>query len=641
MAELTPQPFGRLASRLVRELDERGSAFDLPARGFFTGNRSLDFSIDFHGREVSSPLGPASGPHTQLAQNIVLAWLAGARVFELKTVQVKDRLAIPRPCIDMRNVGYNVEWSQELTLEQSLEEYIKASMLIDILKARGVGLAPGFDRECFDMSVGYDLAGIRSEGVRAFIQGLQDARPAVERLRRRLPPDLARFKDLDFTTRISRSLTLSTFHGCPPGEIEAMAAVLMSDCGLDVVVKLNPTLLGRPEVERLLREELGYEDVRVPPEAVEKDASWDRVAEFLGRLDLLARGLGRSFGVKLCNTLVVENPGDFLPAGEPTRYLSGPPLHVLAMQLVLRLRRAFGDRIPVSFSAGIDRFNFPDAVALGLVPVTTCSDLLKPGGYGRLKGYYDELSKRMEAAGASDIDSFVRASCHASSLSAADARLRNTEAYVPHATLDPRYRRRSNAQAPRKIGRALSYFDCLACDKCVTACPNGANFVYHPPAASIPQVRLAREGEAWVRRTTGSLATAKKSQIANFADFCNECGNCDAFCPEDGGPFKAKPRFFGSLKAWTDSPLDGFYAARDGEAQLVFGRLGGREHLLTVDDATMHCDADGLHVAFPLDGADGPVEGDASAETDLTPFFIMEALRRALLSPGAVNHVNA
>ena len=78
-----------------------------------------------------------------------------------------------------------------------------------------------------------------------------------------------------------------------------------------------------------------------------------------------------------------EPPRASSRADEKEMYLSGPPLHVLAMNLVARFRREFGASIPISFSAGIDQKNFPDAVALGLVPVTVCSDLLKTGGYGR------------------------------------------------------------------------------------------------------------------------------------------------------------------------------------------------------------------------------------------------------------------
>ena len=73
-----------------------------------------DLSVRFHDRVAGNASGPASGPQTQMAQNLVLSWLAGGRIMELKTVQVNDELKISRPCIDAANIGYNVEWSQEL-----------------------------------------------------------------------------------------------------------------------------------------------------------------------------------------------------------------------------------------------------------------------------------------------------------------------------------------------------------------------------------------------------------------------------------------------------------------------------------------------------------------------------------------------
>ncbi|NIQ52858.1 MAG: hypothetical protein GWN85_05065, partial [Gemmatimonadetes bacterium] len=74
------------------------------------------------------------------------------------------RLDIDRPCIDMEGEGYNVEWSQELPLEQSLREYTKAWMMLDVLRRWSelwpvVGRVPG--AHVFDISVGYDLEGIR------------------------------------------------------------------------------------------------------------------------------------------------------------------------------------------------------------------------------------------------------------------------------------------------------------------------------------------------------------------------------------------------------------------------------------------------------------------------------------------------
>ena len=217
MAELVPYPFARLISRMFRELEAHGSIFDLPKRKFVTGLPGKDLSVEFHDKRAATPLGPAAGPQSQLAQNLVLSYLGGARLFELKTVQIMDELKIPRPCIDMQTVGYNVEWSQELKLEQSLEEYVKGSMLIEILIASGcLGLAEGFSDFLFDMSVGYDLKGIQSERVQAFVNGMKDCSEVVEKLRRQIPEEYRQYRDLEFRTRLSDTLTLSTFPAARP-----------------------------------------------------------------------------------------------------------------------------------------------------------------------------------------------------------------------------------------------------------------------------------------------------------------------------------------------------------------------------------------------------------------------------------------
>ena len=54
-----------------------------------------------------------------------------------------------------------------------------------------------------------------------------------------------------------------------------------------------------------------------------------------------------------------------------------------------------------------------------LVPVTVCSDLLKPGGYGRASGYLKELARRMSKVNAGCIDDFVLRA-HGNALAALD-----------------------------------------------------------------------------------------------------------------------------------------------------------------------------------------------------------------------------
>src|SRR5262245_7410715 len=122
MVDLFCTPFVDLIQRMRLEFQNQQSIFDLPARKWFipaaeptsSAAASPDLSVKFHDRVAGNASGPASGPQTQMAQNLVLSWLGGGRIMELKTVQVNDELKISRPCIDAANVGYNVEWSQEL-----------------------------------------------------------------------------------------------------------------------------------------------------------------------------------------------------------------------------------------------------------------------------------------------------------------------------------------------------------------------------------------------------------------------------------------------------------------------------------------------------------------------------------------------
>jgi putative selenate reductase len=684
MAELVPYPLGRLISRMFREFDERQGIFDLPARSFVLGEPGLDLSVRFHGQTAGSPLGPAAGPQSQLAQNIVLAFLGGGRIFELKTVQILDELEIPRPCIDLQTVGYNVEWSQELRLEQSLEEYVKASMLVEILVAsQRLSLAPGFERVIYDMSVGYDLRGIQTDRVQAFLRGMLDASEVVERLRREIPDEYKQFRDLDFRTRLSDTLTLSTFHGCPPDEIERIIAWLLDTHRLHCIVKLNPTLLGPEQARDIFNATLGYAD-RIPDTAFESDTRWEQAVEFVQRLGQRARELELGFGVKFSNTLIVENQRSFFPETEKQMYLSGKPLHVLAMTLVKKFRAQFGDAYPISFSAGIDATNFAESVALGLVPITVCTDLLRPGGYGRMRAYFQSLAKRMRAVGASHLDDFVllghghaataldglagidaatrttaraalaasgekdlRAAVSADTYAAwlRAAKLLNTNSYADTLLEDDRYRAASNLKPPKKVGTTLWLFECLTCDKCVPVCPNDANFTFALPKTEIPVVKLHPEpGGGFRREASEPMRIEKKHQIANFADFCNECGNCDVFCPEDGGPYVLKPRFFGSYEQWqTLSSHDGFFVQRDGDGDTVWGRFQSKAYKLTLRDGQATYSGDGFELLIPNADGDSQAQptGRAQGEVDLTYFYIMNWLRRALLDDSGVNYVNA
>lgn len=575
-----------------------------------------------------------------MAQNLVLSWLAGSRILELKTIQINDRLRISRPCIDATNIGYNIEWSQELRINEALREYVAGWMLIHILIHGGIlGESPIVTRATetlFDISVGYDLAGIRSAPVTEFIRNLQDATRLVESLRNEIPRQYPQFRDIDFPNEISRSITLSTFHGCPAGEIERICEYLIGDLDCDVVIKMNPPMLGKARLEHLLHEVMGYTEITVPDHAYSNGLQFDESLEICDRLSKLAVSRGRKLGAKLSNTLEVHNHREFFTPENKTQYLSGQPLHVITLTLADEFRKAVGPNFPLTFSAGVDRQNFSGLVAAGFRPITVCTDLLRPGGYGRLPPYLADLSSAMKRIEADTIDQFIQKSPE--DLSALAAATRE----------DPRYRADANRKTPKRIGTHLQTFDCVNCDKCLPVCPNAANFIYSADIQAIEFFDYVVDGNDLRQGEKRRVAVEKADQIANFADFCNDCGNCDTFCPEYDGPFIKKPNFFGSFESWKSfEGRDGFFVESRGSDASILGRIKGRSYRLEKEPSWNGIRFDDGKVCLYIDVQSHAVErwfayGPADATghvVDMTAFHTMRILLDSLLKGDRAHQV--
>jgi putative selenate reductase len=145
-----------------------------------------------------------------------------------------------------------------------------------------------------------------------------------------------------------------------------------------------------------------------------------------------------------------------------------------------------------------------------------------------------------------------------------------------------------------------------------------------------------------VWRTSGETALKERHQIGIFADFCNRCGNCDVFCPEDGGPYVEKPRFHSSV-ARVSGETQGFHVARSGGGERVTASFGGQEYVLDVNGDRADCRGPRFHVRFDLRDPAGTVVGtlDAGAEeADLSRIFEMDAIRRGVLEAKSVNPVS-
>ena len=384
---MTPMSFEQLVEWVLQEKKKRGTVFGQhhAYRADGTHNRTM------FGRTLETPIGPAAGPHTQMTQNIVAAYYAGSRFFVLKTVQIMDgeelAACINRPCIKADDEGYNCEWSTELTVPQAMEEYIKAWFLLKVIaKEFGLGDMNGFQ---FNVSVGYDLAGIQSPKVDTFLNSMKHAEDTeiFKHCKAYLLEHADWFEHVttedieQIPPEICNSVTLSTLHGCPPQEIERIAMYLLTEKGFHTFVKCNPTLLGY-EFARKTMDEMGYDYIQFGDFHFKDDLQYEDAVPMLTRLMNTAKERNLEFGVKITNTFPVDVKQNELPSEE--MYMSGKSLYPLSISLAAKLAKEFDGRLRISYSGGADYYNIERIVDAGIWPVTVATTLLKPGGYQRL-----------------------------------------------------------------------------------------------------------------------------------------------------------------------------------------------------------------------------------------------------------------
>lgn len=450
---MTPMSFEQLIDWVLQEKKKRGTVFGQHHAYHADGahNRTM------FGRDLETPIGPAAGPHTQMTQNIVAAYYAGSRFFELKTVQVMDgeelAACINRPCIKADDEGYNCEWSTELTVPQAMEEYIKAWFLLKVIaKEFGLGDMNGFQ---FNLSVGYDLAGIQSPKVDAFLNGMKHAENTeiFQHCKAYLLEHADWFAHVtkeeieQISPEICNSVTLSTLHGCPPQEIERIAMYLLTEKGFHTFVKCNPTLLGY-EFARKTMDDMGYDYIQFGDFHFKDDLQYEDAVPMLKRLMNTAKEKNLEFGVKITNTFPVDVKQNELPSEE--MYMSGKSLYPLSISLAAKLAKEFDGRLRISYSGGADYYNIEKIVDAGIWPVTVATTLLKPGGYQRLTQMAELLDKENTP--------FERVDAKAAGKLAEEA------------VRDPHHRKAMKPLPPRKMNRQVPLLDCFVAP-CKEGCP--------------------------------------------------------------------------------------------------------------------------------------------------------------------------
>ena len=455
--KMIPLPFEKLLGRIFQEYEQNKTIFGIHDTQFYHKNDKKFYKV--LNASIEEPIGPAAGPHTQLAQNIIVSYLCGGRFFELKTVQKLDELEIEKPCIDAPDEGYNTEWSTELTVSQAYGEYLKAWFVIHLLKEvfkLSTNEQSGF---LFNMSVGYDLEGIKTKKIDDFIEHLKNAERSplfneYKKILRKFSEDNSEYSKIiekvltNISTHISDSITLSTMHGCPPHEIESICEYLITEKKLHTFVKLNPTLLGYEKVRNILDAQ-GFLHIALNRESFEKDLQFEDAIPMLKRLARVAESEKRNFGVKLSNTLAVINQNTILPSDE--KYMSGRALYPITINLSAEISKQLEGKLPISFSGGASYWNIIDILETGIKPITIATDLLKPGGYVRLK----QLAETIEGKNIPDHHSI---------------QIEKLTSLAEKAIRNEQFSRKEYPSSDLKIEKKLPLLDCFI-SPCKERCP--------------------------------------------------------------------------------------------------------------------------------------------------------------------------
>ena len=550
-------PFGQLTEWILNEYKKTGQVFGIQKA--YVADQSK--TIEIFGRKLENPVGPAAGPHTQLAQNLVAAYVAGARFFELKTVQKMDgqelSACIPKPCIVAEDEAYNCEWSTELYVPQAMEEYIKGWILIHVIaKEFGIGSPDGFQ---FNMSCGYNLEGIKDKKIDDFIEGLKDAGDTAifKECKQWLLEHISLFEHVTkedveaIPAKVCNSITLSTMHGCPPQEIENIVRYLLKEKHINTYVKCNPTLLGYEFVRKAM-DDLGYDYMAFTDFHFKDDLQYEDAVPMLKRLLETAAQEGLSFGVKLTNTFPVDIKRQELPGEE--MYMSGKALFPLSISVASRLAESFDGKLPMSFSGGADQKNIDQIVDCGIWPVTVATVLLKPGGY-------KWLTRIAEKADTCEIGK------------CGNVQVEELKKLATDSLTDAHYRKTGRKAAGKRTEEKSPLLDCLkkkgvgekkeftghkrVCGNCADVCPNRANVLIE-----VPEMELL--------------------QILHVDYMCNECGNCRSFCQYAGAPYKDKFTLFATEEDMEDSTNNGF-TVLDAETKEVLVRIGDRQEKVKAD----------------------------------------------------------
>ena len=184
----------------------------------------------------------------------------------------------------------------------------------------------------------------------------------------------------------------------------------------------------------------------------------------------------------------------------------------------------------------------------------------------------------------------------------------------------------TEAQAREEASRCLQCD--LFCNICVTVCPNRANVALPSDPVTYPLLHLRRdEGDTRVSRV-GTVTVRQPFQVVNIADFCNECGNCETFCPTAGAPYRDKYKVHLHRESFEAYGTGVYFTS----ASRMEAMIDGKSAVFDTNEKGMTYEDDEIRLVFDpvsFDVKEVFWEGD-EVEKDIRPISELVVLYRLL-----------
>ena len=145
---------------------------------------------------------------------------------------------------------------------------------------------------------------------------------------------------------------------------------------------------------------------------------------------------------------------------------------------------------------------------------------------------------------------------------------------------------------------------CLDCDEfcglCQTVCPNRANLIYEVTPIYVNLDKYEYQNRRMEKTGKTSFSIEQQSQIVNIAEFCNECGNCQTFCPTAGAPYQDKPRLCLTQKVFEEEETQAYRLETHENGWSIAGKDGSDYVHLNVSENGMEYISGKVVVKFDL-----------------------------------------